>query len=221
MTAPGGCQDQRDERAILHVSTSPPLLKLPVHSFNLCPQLYFFNIGKCFRTAGTYLARVDLTCHRLLSLWLSSTTLKPCLSMKVSIIVMYPKGEKVGRQRRCSPLGHVIYIPAWPLTSPCPEVLGLITTLLLQEEQSSGVYTYIRAVCCKPLVLHHWGSAGCSPSQKLLQGLMAWTPGGPGRAGERRQQGPPSPAATVALVIEDGAVNLIRKDEGTVADHAG
>lgn len=25
MTAPGGCQDQRDEKAILHVSTSPPL----------------------------------------------------------------------------------------------------------------------------------------------------------------------------------------------------
>ena len=169
----------------------------------------------------SYLTCVLFTHHSLPSLWLSSPTLKPRLSVKINVIVRYPKEEKVGRQRWCSPLVHASYTPAWPVTGPHPEVLGLTPTLLLQEKQSSWVHTCIRAVCCKTLIPHHWGSAGCSPSRKLLLGLMTGDPGGAGRTGERRQQRPPSPRATVAVLIEDGAVNLNWKDEGMVEDHEG
>lgn len=125
----------------------PSTLKAPHAQFQLptAPNYMFLTFENAL---GQQVPLSLVYCSHVITLCLPSPTLNPLHFMKISIIVMYPKGEKVGKQGRCNPLAHAASFTAW---SPCFEVLCLITSLLLQEKESSWGHTCtVRAVTANP-----------------------------------------------------------------------
>lgn len=168
----------------------PSTLKAPHALFQLSTALnyMFFNIWKCFRTAGASVTRVLFTSHHPLP---ALSHFKPSPFYKISTIVMYPRGGKVGREE-----------VQFAGTSPCSTAWSLCSEVLqLQPEEEWGwVHTCTARADCKPQVPQH--------CQDLLLGSrwswQSWT-------GEVRSTQPPG----------DGALSLTWGDEGEAADRAG
>lgn len=91
-------------------------------------------------------------CSHVITLCLPSPTLNPLLFMKISIIVMYPKGGKVRRQ-------EVQSCGTWCLFHSLISVLsGAVSNYnssATGEGVKLGTHLYYQGCDCKPLVLHH------------------------------------------------------------------
>lgn len=145
----------------------PSTLKAPHALFQLstAPNYMFLTFENAL---GQQVPLSLVYCSHVITLCLPSPTLNPLLFMKNTIIVLYPEGGKVGRQRRCSPLAHAACFTAWSLSLRCSVWLQL---LCYRRRSQAGYTSITRAVTA-----NHWslitGTLLAAASKKLL--LASW-----------------------------------------------